>query len=216
MCVWFCICVVAVIAVLPFYFVSVEHLKLQERFGLKKGKRFGEICGLVSGWGFFIFRIGIWISPQPRFIILFPQDWSIVVPAVSFSIPLLHLMISMPFLMLGAWFGINGVKEVTLRVAETHRTDRIISTGVYSIIRHPQYLGALLAHFGISFLLSAWFSLLSTPLMIILICLISRKEEKELTREFGQEYKDYRKKVPMLMPKPKCAMSMNRGTRNFD
>lgn len=205
MCVWFCICIAAVIVAVPFHFVSVEHLKLQERFGLKKGKKIGEICGLVSGWGFFVFWIGIWISPQSRFVIPFPQNSFVLVPVVRFSIPLLHLMISVPFLMLGAWFGINGVKEVTLRVAEIHRTDRIVSTGVYSIIRHPQYLGALLAHFGISFLLSAWFSLLSTPLMVILICLISRKEEKELIREFGQEYKDYRKKVPMVIPQLRCA-----------
>jgi len=37
--------------------------------------------------------------------------------------------------------------------------------------------------------------------MIVLIFLISWKEEKELIREFGKEYEDYREKVPMLMPK---------------
>jgi len=41
----------------------------------------------------------------------------------------------------GAWFGIKGVTETTLKVAETHRPDRIVTTGVYSIVRHPQYLG---------------------------------------------------------------------------
>jgi len=59
----------------------------------------------------------------------------------------------------------------------------------------------LLAHVGISFLVSAWYSLLSTPFMIILTYLISRKEEKELIREFGKEYEDYRKGVPMLIPR---------------
>jgi protein-S-isoprenylcysteine O-methyltransferase Ste14 len=33
------------------------------------------------------------------------------------------------------------VKEVTLKVAETHRTEKIVTRGVYSIVRHPQYLG---------------------------------------------------------------------------
>lgn len=86
-------------------------------------------------------------------------------------------------------------------MAETHRTDKIVTTGVYSIVRHPQHLGALLAHAGISFLLSAWYSLLFTPLMIVLIYLISRKEEEELIKEFGKEYEDYKKRVPMLIPK---------------
>jgi protein-S-isoprenylcysteine O-methyltransferase Ste14 len=109
-------------------------------------------------------------------------------------------MIFIPFFFIGAWLGIEGVKETTIRVAETHRTEKIITSGVYSIARHPQYLGGLLAHVGISFLLSAAYSLLSTPLMALLVYLISRKEEKELIKEFGKEYEDYRKKVSMFSP----------------
>ena len=203
MYIWFFICVLAVIAAIPLHFLSVEHLKLQERYGKEKGTKIGEIYGLISGWGFFFFWMGIWVSPQPRFTIQILQNLSVLVPVVNFSIPLLHLVISISFLLLGAWLGIKGVKGVTLRVAETHRTDKIVTTGVYSIVRHPQHLGALLAHGGISFLFSAWYSLLFTPLMVVLIYLISRKEEEELVREFGKEYEVYKKRVPMLMPKLK-------------
>jgi len=201
MYIWFFICVLAVIAVTPLHFLSVEHLKLQERYGKEKGTKIGEICGLISGWSFFFFWMGIWVSPQPRFIVPILQNLSVSVSVISFSIPLFHLIICAFFLIPGAWLAINGVKETTLRVAETHRTDKIVATGVYSIVRHPQYLGGLLAHVGISFLLSAWYSLLSAPLMGVLIYLISRKEEKELIREFGKEYENYKKKVPMLIPK---------------
>jgi len=203
MYIWFFICVLAVIATIPLHFLSVEHLKLQERYGKEKGTKIGEIYGLISGWGFFFFWMGIWVSPQPRFTVQILQNLSVLVPVVNFSIPLLHLVISISFLLLGAWLAIKGVKGVTLRVAETHRTDKIVTTGVYSIVRHPQHLGALLAHVGISFLFSAGYSLLFTPLMVVLIYLISRKEEEELVREFGKEYEDYKKRVPMLMPKLK-------------
>ena len=203
MYIWFFICVLAVIAAIPLHFLSVEHLKLQERYGKEKGTKIGEIYGLISGWGFFFFWMGIWVSPQPRFTVQILQNLSVLVPVVNFSIPLLHLVISISFLLLGAWLAIKGVKGVTLRVAETHRTDKIVTTGVYSIVRHPQHLGALLAHVGISFLFSAGYSLLFTPLMVVLIYLISRKEEEELVREFGKEYEDYKKRVPMLMPKLK-------------
>ena len=203
MYIWFFICVLAVIAAIPLHFLSVEHLKLQERYGKEKGTKIGEIYGLISGWGFFLFWMGIWVSPQPRFTIQILQNLSVLVPVVNFSIPLLHLVISISFILLGAWLAIKGVKGVTLRVAETHRTDKIVTTGVYSIVRHPQHLGALLAHVGISFLFSAWYSLLFTPLMVVLIYLVSRKEEEELVREFGKEYEDYKKRVPMLMPKLK-------------
>lgn len=201
MYIWFLICVLAVIAVIPLHFLSVEHLKLQERYGKNKGTKIGETLGLISGWGFFFFWIGIWVSPQPRFAVQILHSKSVLVPVVNFSIPLFHLIISIPFLVLGAWIAIKGVKEVTLKVAETHRTEKVVTTGVYSIVRHPQYLGALLAHVGISILLSATYSLLFTPLMVLLIYLISRKEEEELTKEFGKEYENYKKKVPMLIPR---------------
>jgi len=115
----------------------------------------------------------------------------------------LHLAVFAPFFTIGAWLGIEGVRETTLRTAETHRPERIATRDVYSIVRHPQYLGGLLAHVGISFLLSAWYCLLSTPLMAAIIYMISWKEEKELIKEFGNEYEDYMKKVPMLMPRPR-------------
>jgi protein-S-isoprenylcysteine O-methyltransferase Ste14 len=201
MYIWFFVCVLAVIAATRLHFSSVEHLKLQERYGKEKGTKIGEIYGLISGWSFFFFWMGIWVSPQPRFTVPILQNLSVSVPVVNFSIPLLHLIVCTPFILSGAWLAINAVKETTLRVAETHRTDKIVTTGVYSIVRHPQYLGGLLAHVGISFLLSAWYSLLSTPLMVVLIFLISKKEEEELIREFGKEYEDYKKKVPMLIPR---------------
>jgi len=193
--------VLGALATVPLYFLSVEHIKLQEIYGKGKGTRIGEVYGLISGWAFFFFWMGIWVSSQPRFAIPVLQNLSGLVPVINFSIPLLHAIISVPFLIAGSWLAINGVKEVTLKVAETHRTEKIVTTGVYSIVRHPQYLGGLSAHVGISFLLSAWYSLLFTPIMIILIYLISKKEEEELIREFGKEYEDYKKKVPMLTPR---------------
>ena len=198
---WFFICVLGAIAVVPAHFLSVEHTKLQGRYGKKKGKKIGEIFGLISGWGFFLFWVGIWISPQPRFYILFFQNLLVLIPFVDFSISMLNLLISLPFIMLGAYLGILGVKQTTMKVAEIHRTEKIVATGVYSKVRHPQYLGGLLAHLGVSVLLSSLFSLLVTPLIVLLIYFVSKKEEKELIREFGEPYKSYMKNVPMFIPK---------------
>ncbi len=201
MYVWFFISVLGLVAIVPLHFLSIEHLKLRKRFGKEKGDTIGEIFGLISGWGFFLFWIGIWFSPQGRFTIPIFQNQSFLVPFINFSIPLVHIILGSPFLIAGSWLGIRGVKETTLKVAETHRTETIVIAGVYSIVRHPQYLGGLLAHAGISFLISAVYSLFLTPLMIILIYIISKKEEEELVKEFGKEYEDYRKMVRMLIPR---------------
>jgi len=196
---WLPICVLGVIISLPLHFASVEHLKLEKRYGEERGRRIGEVLGVVSGWGFFASWIGIWVSPQPRFYL--PSGLPMIGSVLIQPISSIHLVLAVPLVALGAWLGISGVREVTLRVAETHRTERIVTTGVYSLVRHPQYLGALIAHVGISFLLSALYSLVLTPVMVLVVYLISWKEERELVREFGAEYEEYMVRVPMLLPR---------------
>jgi len=188
------------VAIMLPYFLSLEHLKLEEKYGKQQGKKIGAIFGVLSGWGFFLFWFGMWLSPQDRFLIPFFQDFSIPIPILNLTIYLVNFLIFVPFFIIGAWFGIRGVIQTSLRVAETHRAERVVTTGVYSIVRHPQYFGGLLAHIGFSFLLSGLYSLLATPLVIAVIYIISWKEEKELIKEFSQEYEDYRSKVPMMIP----------------
>jgi protein-S-isoprenylcysteine O-methyltransferase Ste14 len=151
---------------------------------------------MISGWGFFLFLFGLWISPQERF--------SLQISGINLlSTPLSHILLAIGFLLPGAYLGIKGVTEMGLKAAETHRAERVISTGVYSRVRHPQYLGAILSHVGASFLLSAFYSLLLTPLIILINWIFCWKEEKELVREFGEEYREYQNTVPMLFPRRK-------------
>ena len=199
--IWFCLSLLSFIGIIPPYFLSIEHLRLEGKYGRKKGRRVGEIFGMISGWGFFLFWFGIWFSPQERFLIPIFQDLSIRIPVLGLALYPINVLVFLPFFIAGAWFGIKGVVQTSLKVAETHRAEKIASTGVYSVVRHPQYFGGILSHIGFSFLLSATYSLLSTPLVIVVIYIISWKEESELTKEFGKEYTDYKARVPMLVPR---------------
>jgi protein-S-isoprenylcysteine O-methyltransferase Ste14 len=87
-----------------------------------------------------------------------------------------------------------------LKAAETHRAEKLVSSGVYSRVRHPQYLGAILSHIGASFLLSGYYSLLVSPFVLAINYILCWKEEQEMIREFGEEYLKYRETVPMLIP----------------
>ncbi|MHA2296318.1 MAG: methyltransferase family protein [Candidatus Hodarchaeales archaeon] len=200
---WFFLCGLGLIVILPLYILSHEHVKLQEKFGKGRGTKIGDILGMISGWGFFIFLIGIWLSPQPKFTIPVFQDLYLDFPQVYFSVPMVHLVLSIPFLIVAVFLGIIGVKDVSLKVAETHRPEKVITTGTYSIVRHPQYVASLIAHVAISFFLSALYSLLVTPLIVFYVYIISRNEEKMLIRTFGEDYEDYIKKVPMMIPRLK-------------
>jgi len=108
--IWLFVCALGTVAVIPLHFLSVEHVELVEEYGRERGVRIGEVLGLVSGWGFFIFWAGTWISSQPRFSIF--SSLSVSIPTTDFSVPLLHLAVSLPLLILGAWLGIQGVREV--------------------------------------------------------------------------------------------------------
>ncbi|MFC2112181.1 methyltransferase family protein [Bacteroidota bacterium] len=83
---------------------------------------------------------------------------------------------------------------------EVRDTPEVIKKGAFSVIRHPIYLGAILLYLG---MISFTLSLASVALWVIIIIFywfISRYEEKLLIQMFGDEYKDYQKKTPMLFP----------------
>jgi len=197
----FFIFALGVVVALPLYFLSVEHVKLQERYGKQKGTKIGERFGRISADLLFFSLIGIWFSPQPGFIVPVFQNLFVRVPVINFPIPLFHLIIFVSFVLPGVWFLIQSVKGLSRKVSETHRAEKVVSTGIYATVRHP-HTGWFLVHLGFCFLLSGWYALLSTPFIFILLYLISRKEEEaELTKDFGEEYEKYKKKVPMFVPR---------------
>lgn len=200
MYIWFFICVFCMFISIPLHFKSVEYSKLEKKHGEERGIKIGKIYGTISGTMEFIFLIGLWISPPPRFIIPIFQNLAILI--ANLSIPISHLMISLPLILLGSWIALRGVKATSLKVAETHSAPKKLETkGAYLIVRHPQYFGWILAHVGMSIFFSMLYSTLFTPILIAIIFLISKKEEDELIKIFGKEYKDYQNKVPMLTPK---------------
>lgn len=79
-------------------------------------------------------------------------------------------------------------------------TPHVITEGVFSVVRHPIYLGAILGYAG---MICMTLSIASAILLLLIIAFywfISRYEEKLLTQRFGDEYREYMKKVPMLFP----------------
>jgi len=203
MSIWFFLSVLGIIAVVPIHFVSVNHIRLEEKYGKERGARIGAIMGIISGWGIFLFLFGLWVSPQERFVIPIMQEVRLIIPIfglLTLQIPVFHLLLAAIFILPGAWLGIRGVMEIGLEASETHRPAQIITTGIYSRIRHPQYLGAMLSHIGITFLVSGFYSLVVTPLVIVINWILCWKEERELVREFGEQYQNYQGTVPMFIP----------------
>lgn len=73
----------------------------------------------------------------------------------------------------------------------------LVTTGVYSISRHPQYLGFILVIFG---WLLGWPTILTVifaPVLIFMYIRVCIKEEEEMSKD--HDYADYRKKAPFMI-----------------
>jgi len=78
-------------------------------------------------------------------------------------------------------------------------TNKVVNTGLYSIVRHVQYTGGILSIFvATPFLYPHWiFIILGIP-GIFLIYLGTKREDRFLIEKFGAEYKEYKDKVPAI------------------
>jgi len=77
-------------------------------------------------------------------------------------------------------------------------TSVLIDTGIYSVIRHPLYLGWLLMYLTIIFWCQHWLTIIIGVIGMTCVYLISRQEDQRLVEKFGDDYKDYMQKVPRM------------------
>jgi protein-S-isoprenylcysteine O-methyltransferase Ste14 len=72
--------------------------------------------------------------------------------------------------------------------------------GLNRYVRHPLYFGTLLAMWSFFVLLPAMHYLVTCCMVTVYTWLGAVLEEKKLRKEFGEEYTDYQRRVPMLIP----------------
>ena len=77
-------------------------------------------------------------------------------------------------------------------------TTILVNSGIYSIIRHPQYLGFIFIVLGLSLISQHWLSIASGVLGSLLFCSDLSTEEQSNVAKFGVEYENYMMKVPRM------------------
>jgi len=80
--------------------------------------------------------------------------------------------------------------------------DKLNTTGIYSIVRNPLYLGNFLMWFGIGLLsMNLWFMVAFVFLYWVYYERIIYTEEQFLTRKFDKEYTDWASRTPCFFPR---------------
>ena len=80
-------------------------------------------------------------------------------------------------------------------------TKKLLIVGPFKYCRNPMTLGTVTAYAGIAILVGSFTGLMAVALFAaILISYLKIIEEKELQLRFGDEYVEYKKKTPFMIP----------------
>ena len=76
----------------------------------------------------------------------------------------------------------------------------LLTDGVYSLVRHPMYLGSWLFLLGLTVTTLSAAAAAVNALMLAFYLFVSRTEESLLLREIGARYREYQLRTPMFVP----------------
>jgi protein-S-isoprenylcysteine O-methyltransferase Ste14 len=147
----------------------------------------------------------------------FPLTIYLLTTFLGFDIPWLHIKghlwaslfgwgsgMALVEMVVGYFFvflGLSLIARGWKQIYKARKYDRLVTDGIYRHIRHPQYTGIYLAIFGQLIHWPTISTLVLFPLIVVAYYTLARKEEKLMIEMFGDEYRAYRKRVPMFLPR---------------
>lgn len=85
---------------------------------------------------------------------------------------------------------------------QIHRGNgELVTSGLYGWVRHPQYFGLFLITVG---MLIQWPTIVTAamwPILMYMYYRLALREEREMEAAFGERYEEYKREVPMLLPR---------------
>ena len=78
------------------------------------------------------------------------------------------------------------------------QTTVLVDSGIYAVVRHPQYLAGILLSLALILITQHWLIAMIGIVAIVLNYLIALKADWEIIEKFGDEYRRYMQRVPRL------------------
>jgi len=171
---------------LAYWFVSALKLKkVKQREG--RGGRLVQIVFMAAAYGL-VFNDAFgrgWLGT--RFL-----PASDAIAKIGFALA----VVGVAFAIWARWhLGENWSGTVTLK--EGHE---LIRSGPYRFIRHPIYTGMLIAFAGTVVALGEERGLISLAIALLSFYLKAKKEERFLSQEFGESFREHARRTGMFLP----------------
>jgi len=117
---------------------------------------------------------------------------------IAFQILAVSLSIGSVLLTMAAIRELGRQWSLEARLIEGHK---LVMTGPYSYVRHPIYTSMFGKLIATGIVLSNWGVLLIAVVLLLIGTLIrTRFEERLLSNAFGEEFREWKQKVPGLLP----------------
>ncbi len=110
---------------------------------------------------------------------------------------LISMVIGYALLFVGIGLFVQGWRQLY----RARQQNRLVTDGLYGLVRHPQYTGLFIGLFGEGVV--HWptiFSVILFPIIVLVYTLLAYREERRVIEQFGEQYRIYRQRVPMFFP----------------
>lgn len=76
----------------------------------------------------------------------------------------------------------------------------LVTSGIYSFVRHPQYTGFAFMIVGFLVQWPTIITLAMAPMLLVMYARLAKNEEKKMIELFGEKYLEYCERVPAFFP----------------
>lgn len=202
--------ITAIIMAIPLAVMVVPSIRFWVDYG--KGKRVEQAVQKPTyNKPFFYLLAGgvfcMWLAWVGGIILLFCNQYDRVLGDLTYTTSFDTVIRVVGFLIFytgAAMYNLNIIfagKHLRPAPSGVPQNHQLVQNGPFAIVRHPLYISYILILVGLSFILLTYWLLIPSLAVVAGIYPTAKTEEEMLIRQFGDEYRQYQRRVGMFFPR---------------